>query len=78
MNKQLKLRAAAAIVARKLGVSTAAAMAMVTSAMAELPTGVGTAITGAQTDGTTAVGLLAAFGAAVFLIYKVLKRLGII
>lgn len=47
------------------------------NAMAELPTGVSTGITGAQTDGLAAVGLLAVFGTAVFLIVKVLKRLGL-
>ncbi|MCH8180604.1 MAG: hypothetical protein IIA02_12600 [Proteobacteria bacterium] len=45
---------------------------------AALPEGIATAITTAQTDGLSAVGLLAAMGAAVFLIYKVLKKLGII
>lgn len=52
--------------------------AFITSAQAALPEGVATAITGAQTDGLTAVGLLAAMGAAVFLIKKVLTKLGII
>lgn len=45
---------------------------------AALPTGVDTAITAAQTDGVTAVGLLAAMGAGVFLIKKVLSKLGIL
>lgn len=45
---------------------------------AALPEGVSTGIAAAQTDGLAAVGLLAGFGVAVFLIYKVLKRLGII
>lgn len=54
----------------------AAAFAPV-AAFAELPSGVATGITGAQTDALTAVGLLAAMGAAVFLIVKVLRRLGI-
>ena len=46
-------------------------------AHAELPAGVSTSVTGAGTDGATVVGLLAAAGAAVFLISKVLKKLGV-
>lgn len=56
----------------------AAGVLAVSSAQAALPEGVGTAITAAQTDGLSAVGLLAAMGAAVFLIHKVLKKLGIL
>lgn len=47
------------------------------AAFAALPTGVDTAITGASTDGVTLVGLMAAAGAAVYLIHKLLKRFGI-
>lgn len=47
------------------------------SAYAALPTGVSDGITAATTDGSTAVGLLAAFGAGLYLIVKVLRRLGI-
>ena len=54
-----------------------ASMALVGSAMAALPTEVTTAVSGAQTDGITLVGLLAAAGAAVFIIAKLLKRFGI-
>lgn len=43
---------------------------------AALPAGIETSVTAAQTDGLTAVGLLAAMGAAVFIIVKILKRLG--
>lgn len=47
------------------------------SAMAALPEAVPTAITATTTDGTTLIGLLAAAGAAIFIIAKVLKRFGI-
>lgn len=60
------------------GLSAAGVLALATSAHAALPAGIDTAITTAQTDGLTAVGLLAAMGAAVFLIRAVLKKLGII
>lgn len=48
------------------------------SAFAALPAAVGTAATTATTDGLEAVGILAGFGAGVFLIVVVLRRLGII
>jgi len=48
------------------------------AAMAALPTGVETAITGMQTDGTALVGLLAVAGGAVYLIAKVLRKFGIL
>lgn len=60
------------------GLSAAGVLSLVSTAHAALPEGIATAITAAQTDGLSAVGLLAAMGAAVFLIYKVLKKLGII
>lgn len=60
------------------GLSAAGVLTLATSAHAALPEGIATAITGAQTDGLQAVGLLAAMGAAVFLIRAVLKKLGII
>jgi Inovirus Coat protein B len=61
----------------KLSALAVAPLALVaSSAHAALPAGVDTAITAAQTDGLTAVGLLAVLGAAVFIIYKILKRLG--
>ena len=60
------------------GLSAAGVLTLATSAHAALPEGIATAITSAQTDGLSAVGLLASMGAAVFLIYKVLKKLGII
>lgn len=46
-------------------------------AFAALPPDVSTSITGAQTDGVTLIGLMAAAGAAVYLISKVLKKFGI-
>lgn len=55
----------------------AAVAAAPLASFAALPEGVATGITAAQTDGLVAVGLLAAMGAAVFLIVKVLRRLGI-
>ena len=53
-------------------------LGLIGQAHAELPAGVGTAISGAGADGLTAVGLLAAAGATVYIIYRVLKRLGIV
>ena len=55
----------------------AALMSAVTLALAELPAGVGTGITASQTDGTALIGLLAAAGAAVFIIAKILRRFGV-
>lgn len=63
---------------RRASVAVALLCGFLASAHAALPEGVAIAITGAQTDGLTAVGLLAAMGAAVFLIKKVLTKLGII
>ena len=60
------------------GLIAAGVLSFVASAHAALPAAVGTSITEAQTDGITAVGLLAAMGAAVFLIKKVLSKLGIL
>lgn len=47
------------------------------AAFAEVPAAVTTAITGASTDGQTLVGALAAAGAVVFMLWKVLQRFGI-
>lgn len=63
---------------RRASVAVALLGGFLASAHAALPEGVATSINGAQTDGLTAVGLLAAMGAAVFLIKKVLTKLGII
>jgi hypothetical protein len=60
------------------GLVAASALTVAGVANAALPEAVGTAITAAQTDGVAAVGLLAAMGAAVFLIKKVLSKLGIL
>jgi hypothetical protein len=64
---------------RKLGqvalVAVSAAAPMLSHAA--LDAGVTTAITGAQTDGATLIGALAAAGAAVFIIHKLLKRFGV-
>lgn len=46
-------------------------------AMAAVPAGVETAITGASADGVDLVEALAVAGAAVFLLHKLLKRFGI-
>lgn len=59
------------------GLLAAGVMAVAGAAHAELPAAVPTSITGAQADGLIAVGLLASMGAAVFLIKKVLSKLGI-
>lgn len=63
--------------AKLVAIAGASLVAASQSAMAALPTGVDTAITGASTDGGTLVGSLAVAGAAVFLIHKLLKRFGI-
>jgi hypothetical protein len=63
--------------ASKLALASALTIGAIGSAMAELPTGVSTAVTSAGTDGGVLIGLLAAAGAAVFLISKVLKRFGV-
>jgi hypothetical protein len=47
------------------------------AAMADVPAGVTTSITSAGTDGITIVGALAAAGASVFLIGKVLRKFGL-
>jgi len=55
----------------------AAIVSASSAALAELPTAVGTSVTAAQTDGGTLIGMLAAAGAAVFIISKILKRFGV-
>lgn len=52
-------------------------LAIAGSAFAALPESVSGAVTTAQTDGITLVGLMAAAGAAVYLIAKLLKRFGV-
>lgn len=52
-------------------------MLLAQQAFAALPEAVPTALTASQTDGLALVGLLAATGAAVFIIAKVLKRFGV-
>lgn len=59
------------------GFSSAGVLSLAASAHAALPESVSTAVTGAQADGVVLVGLLAAAGAAVFIISKVLKRFGV-
>lgn len=46
------------------------------SAHAALPAGIEDAIDAVQADGTTLVGILAAAGATVYLIYRLLSRFG--
>lgn len=53
------------------------ALAAPVLAHAELPAGITTAITGAQTDGTTLVGALAGAGAVIFILWRVLARFGV-
>ena len=48
-----------------------------TSAMAELPTGVTTSITAGGQDGGTLMGALAAAGAGLYIIWKILRKAGI-
>lgn len=57
--------------------AVASTVALVGQAHAELPTGVATSVTAAQADGVALLGILAAAGAAVFLIGKVLRRFGV-
>lgn len=59
------------------GIGAAGLLSVVASAHAELPAAVGTSITAAQTDGGTLIGMLAAAGAAVFIIAKILRRFGV-
>lgn len=49
----------------------------VQAAHAELPTGVSTAITSGGQDGGTLMGLLAAAGAALYIVWKILRKAGI-
>lgn len=58
-------------------VSPAALLAAVQAAHAELPTGVSTAITSGGQDGGTLMGLLAAAGAALYIVWKILRKAGI-
>lgn len=58
-------------------VSPVALLAFGQSAHAELPAAVATAITATTTDGGTLIGLLAAAGAAIWLIAKLLKKFGL-
>ena len=67
MNKQIK---------RGL-VAVGALVSVSGAAMADVPAGVTTAITSAGTDGLAIVTGLAAAGASVFLIAKVLKKFGV-
>ena len=60
------------------GLSAVGVLTLATSAHAALPEGVNTGVAGAQTDSLALIGLLATFGAAVFLIAKVLRRFGIL
>jgi hypothetical protein len=60
----------------KIVLVPAALGALAMQAHAALPAGVDTAITAVETDGIALVGLVAAAGAAVYLIAKVLARFG--
>lgn len=61
---------------KKFALAPVAVLALVGSAHAALPAGIDTAITSVQTDGIALVGLVAAAGAAVYLIARVLARFG--
>lgn len=50
---------------------------LASQAHAALPTGVSTAITSGGADGGTLMGLLAAAGAALYIVWKILKKAGI-
>lgn len=64
-------------IVRRASVAVALLGGFLASAHAALPAGIESAIAAAQADGLTAVGLLAAMGATVFLIVMVLKKLRI-
>jgi len=66
------------MIRRYAGRLVAASLALSGAAHAALPPGVETSITAAQTDGLQLVGLLAAMGAAIFLIAKVLRKFNIL
>jgi hypothetical protein len=55
----------------------AALFGLVHGAYAALPTGVSTAISSGGVDGGTLMGLLAAAGAALYIVWKILKKAGI-
>lgn len=59
------------------GLGAAGVLSFVASAHAALPEAVPTSIATAQTDGGMLIGLLAAAGAAVFIIAKILRRFGV-
>ena len=62
----------------KRGLALVGALSAVSgAAMADVPTGVTTAITSAGTDGVSIVSALAVAGAGVFLIGKVLRKFGL-
>lgn len=62
---------------RKLSAASVASLGFIAAAHAELPAGVTTGITGAQTDGNTVLGALAAAGAALLIVHRLLKRFGV-
>ena len=59
------------------GLVAAGVVTVTGAANAAVDAAITTAVTGAQADGVTLVGALAAAGAAVFIIHKLLKRFGI-
>jgi hypothetical protein len=61
----------------RIAAAVAALSTMLGQAHADLPAAVSTGISSAGADGLTIVGLLAAAGASVFLISKVLKKFGV-
>lgn len=61
----------------KFAAVPAALVAVTGSALAELPAGVSTAITSGGQDGGTLMGLLAAAGAALYIVWKILRKAGI-
>lgn len=62
---------------RKIAALVAVSTVAAGNAFAALPESVSGAVTTAQADGITLVGLMAAAGAAVYLIAKLLKRFGV-
>lgn len=64
-------------VSRKLAAVVAVLSVLAGTAHAELPAGVSTAITAGGQDGGTLMGLLAGAGAALYIVWKILRKAGI-
>lgn len=72
-----KFRSLVARNAQRVAAVGAASVAFLGTAHAELPTGVTTAITSGGQDGGTLMGALASAGAGLYIVWKILKKAGI-